>query len=467
MASTNQHGNFYGVAPPVTAPGRPRHPQHLASSCYGPASAERDADMPGVTGGSGTEPCPPPAPAREERDSEVQVITMRPRKYRCGMPGVTGGSGTKPWPPPAPAREERDSEVRVITMRPRKYRCGKCGFFPKSTVHDCRAVLAAGASTSTAVGQKKHNTSTAVGKKKHNRTRMDPDTGKKYRCGKCGFLPKSTRHDCRAVLAAGASTSDAALAADASTSDAALATEASTSDAAGTAGTPMDPIRNHRCGKCGFFPKSTEHDCLAVLDAGASTSTAAGPAAADPRSQLKRKFKEATPEATGGIPMVVTPMVVTPIGVTPMEPDMAQSRNRNPGPQRHPPRAMATPGNQEQQATVTRVNMLDVPQGQAVQVVPVLDASASADKAFAGGSAVKVLHRCWVCSDPGPDFEGALPRFAGCGCRRRLAGAGDDVGMAHVACLSGIATISGASADRTAYYACPACQCDYTGNFQL
>ena len=229
----------------------------------------------------------------------------------------------------------------------------------------------------------------------------------------------------------------------------------------------MDPIRNHRCGKCGFFPKSTEHDCLAVLDAGASTSTAAGPAAADTRSQLKRKFKEATPEATGGIPMVVTPMVVTPIGVTPMEPDMAQSRNRNPGPQRHPPRAMATPGNQEQQATVTRVNMLHVPQGQAVQVVPVLDASASADKAFAGGSAVKVLHRCWVCSDPGPDFEGALPRFAGCGCRRRLAGAGDDVGMAHVACLSGIATISGASADRTAYYACPACQCDYTGNFQL
>ena len=74
-------------------------------------------------------------------------------------------------------------------------KCGVCGFFPKATPHDCEAVKAVKKDQAPASSW----WSTAAGSFVAYTDRYAEGSRGQYKCRECGFFPKTTEHDCEAV----------------------------------------------------------------------------------------------------------------------------------------------------------------------------------------------------------------------------------------------------------------------------
>eukprot|EP00041_Stephanoeca_diplocostata_P027515 m.757789 g.757789 ORF g.757789 m.757789 type:complete len:851 (+) comp23190_c1_seq2:240-2792(+) len=140
-----------------------------------------------------------------------------------------------------------------------------------------------------------------------------PHRGAKYRCGRCGYYPKSVPHDCmtgQAFPRSPSTHSTGKHAAAPSVVVAAPAVQASGASVVGasdaTASTPSTPPESPRyqsrpkhyaCGKCGFFPKSAPHDCRT----GKATTANAKLAAQSPkRKHLRREPNPSSPNGGEG-----------------------------------------------------------------------------------------------------------------------------------------------------------------------
>lgn len=140
-----------------------------------------------------------------------------------------------------------------------------------------------------------------------------PHRGAKYRCGRCGYYPKSMPHDCmtgQAFPRTPASHPAAKIPVAAVVAPAVaiaqvpvgLATGAGDAEASTPSTPPESPRyqsrpKHYACGKCGFFPKSAPHDCRT----GKATTANAKMAAQSPkRKHLRREPNPSSPNGGEG-----------------------------------------------------------------------------------------------------------------------------------------------------------------------
>lgn len=190
--------------------------------------------------------------------------------------------------------QKSPSDTPRYQARPKQYACGKCGFFPKSVMHDCET----GERTNTPVKpvRRHHDTPKWRAPRRDSNT-SSPGRPRQYRCGRCGFFPKSTRHDC--------STGEALSGAEIIRSDT-EEFEAQTGMA--------NRRKKYKCGKCNFFPKAQPHDCSLYQNSSnlpsPNTSEAPGSVSNSPDPANRRQPSSQTPPK-GDQPEFATPVATT------------------------------------------------------------------------------------------------------------------------------------------------------------
>eukprot|EP00038_Savillea_parva_P028793 m.67029 g.67029 ORF g.67029 m.67029 type:complete len:597 (-) comp8404_c0_seq3:392-2182(-) len=221
---------------------------------------------------------PPSSASSEVSPPRNGTPGRSPRGRKGTSKSSSSGSGKKKNSRTASASPRRGSSGAARGSGA-KYKCGKCGFFPKSTPHSCKTGMAR---TGKASQQSSPERSRSTSPNKTTDSPRYQSRPKQYACGKCGFFPKSTAHSCKTASAV-----DPAQAASPRRKSYSRAPNPSTPSGEGRP-------RQYRCGKCGFFPKAKRHDCETGKEYPSdSDSPAAKDAPASAAKVASRKSRQA------------------------------------------------------------------------------------------------------------------------------------------------------------------------------